>query len=149
MQATLQDLGDLLIRAIPTILFFVFLAFYLKRVFFKPLALVLEERRKATEGARDLAQQAFEAAERKQSEFEHALQIARAQIHQEHESLRRKWSDEQAQELARARAQADFQIEQAKRDIAQEVERAQRRLDAQVASLGEKIADSLLRRRAA
>ncbi|MBV9082740.1 MAG: ATP synthase F0 subunit B [Acidobacteriaceae bacterium] len=149
MEATLQALGDLLIRATPTIFFFVLLVFYLKRVYFKPLAQVLEERRKETEGARELAQQAFESAERKQAEFEHALQIARVQIHQEHEALRRQWSDEQARELAGARAEADKQIEQAKRDIAREIQTAEAQLNAQVESLSQRIADSLLRWRAA
>jgi F-type H+-transporting ATPase subunit b len=149
MDATLHALGDLLVQAIPTIVFFIFLAFYLQRVLFKPLARILEERRKATEGVRDLAQRAFEAADRKTSEFEHALQIARAEIHQEHEALRRRWSDEQAQQIAKARAEADKKLEQAKRDIANELEQAQAQLNAQVEALGERIATALLRRRAA
>ena len=91
MKTTLEALGDLLIKGIPTILFFIILTAYLKRVFFKPLARILDERKKATEGVRELAQRAFEAAEKKSSEFERALQMARAEIHEEHESLRRTW----------------------------------------------------------
>ena len=55
MEATLKDLGNLLVEAIPTIVFFILLTVYLKHVFFKPMAKILEERRKATEGVRDLA----------------------------------------------------------------------------------------------
>ena len=149
MDQTLHSLGNLLIEAIPTILFFIFLTIYLKAVFFKPMAKILEERRRATEGVRELAQKAFEAAEKKGTEFEHALQIARVQLHQEHEALRRRWSEEQAAQLAQARAEADKKIQEARREIAEEAERAQAQLNLQVESLSEQIVNSLLRRRAA
>ena len=149
MASTLHALADMAVKAIPTILFFILLNFYLKAVLFRPLARILEERRKATEGVRELAQKAFEAAETKNSEFEHALQLARVELHQEHEALRRRWTEEQEQEIARARAEAEKQIEEAKRQIAQEVERAQADLNAQIDDLSEHIVGSLLRRRAA
>lgn len=149
MDETLHALADLLVKSIPTIVFFILLTTYLKYVFFKPLARILDERKKATEGVRALAQRAFEAAEKKNSEFEHALQLARAEIHQEHEALRRKWAEEQEQAIAKARAEADAKIEQAKHEIAQEADRAQADLNSSVGPLSESIVSSLLRRRAA
>jgi F-type H+-transporting ATPase subunit b len=149
MEETLHALGDLLIKAIPTVLFFIFLTLYLKSVLFKPLAKIFEERRKATEGVRELAQRAFEAAEKKTSEFEHALQMARAELHQEREALRRRWTEEQEQEIEKARAEAERQIEDAKRQIGQEVEKAQAELDARMETLSNEIVKSLLQRRAA
>ncbi len=149
MDATLHALADLLLKAIPTIIFFVLLTVYLKYVFFRPLAKILDERKKATEGVRELAQRAFEAAEKKNSEFEHALQMARAELHREHEELRRKWTEEQAAEVAKARAEADRKIEEAKHQIGEETRRAQAELEARVDSLSEQIVKSLLRRRAA
>ena len=149
MDATFHALADLLLKAVPTIIFFVFLAVYLNYVFFRPLAKILDERKRATEGVRELAQRAFEAAEKKSSEFEHALQLARAELHQEHEALRRKWTEEQAAEVAKARAEADKKIEEAKAQIAEETKRAQTELDASIDSLSEKIVHSLLKRRAA
>ncbi len=149
MEATLKALADLLLEAVPTIVFFIFLTWYLKRVFFKPLGAILEDRRKATEGVRDLAQRAFEAADKKQSEFEHALQLARGEIYQEHDKLRRQWSDEQSEAIAQARAHVDKQIEDAKHGIAADADRAQAELDSQVESLSENIVNSLLGRRAA
>ena len=149
MEATLHSLGDLLVKAVPTIIFFVFLTIYLKRVFFQPLAKVLDERKQATEGVRHLAEQAFAAADRKTSEFERALQLARAEIEQENEALRRKWTEEQAQAIAKARAGADQTLQQAKQSIAQEVERVEAELNATVERLSEDIVHSLLHRRAA
>jgi F-type H+-transporting ATPase subunit b len=149
MDATLHALGELLIKAIPTALFFIFLAFYLERVFFKPLARILEERRKQTEGVRELAQRAFELAEKKTSEFEQALQLARADLHREHDKLRQQWIQEQTERIAQARAEADTQIEEAKREIAEEVRLAEADLAASVETLSRQIESSLLRRRAA
>jgi F-type H+-transporting ATPase subunit b len=149
MDKTLRDIGDLLIQAIPTIVFFILLTVYLKRVFFKPLARILEERRKATEEVRELAQRAFEAADKKNAEFEQALQIARSELHKEHEALRRQWAGEQAQLIAKAREEAGQQVQLAKQQIAREVEQAAAALDAKVELLGEQIVQSLMARRAA
>jgi F-type H+-transporting ATPase subunit b len=149
MDSTLHELGSLLVQAIPTILFFILLTVFLNATLFKPLARVLEERRKATEGARELAQKAFEAADRKAGEFGKALQLARAQMQQEHEALRRQWIEVQAAELATARAEAELAIEHARHEIEEEIRHAQTQLDAQVRSLSDRITDSLLRKRAA
>jgi F-type H+-transporting ATPase subunit b len=149
MDSTLQDLVALLEKSIPTILFFILLTVYLKQVFFKPMAKILEERRRQTEGVRELAQRAFEAADKKKSEFDRALDLARAQINQENEALRRQWAEEQAQVIARVRAEAGEQIEQAKREIAGEVETAKGELGAAVERLSKQIVESLSRRRAA
>jgi F-type H+-transporting ATPase subunit b len=149
MESTLQALVDLLIRAVPTVLFFVFLAYYLNVVLFKPLGRILEERKKATEGVRELARRAHENADKKSAEFEHALAEARAQLHQENEALRRRWTQEQAEAIAAVRAETQAMIEEARRTIAQEVERAQSELDASIESLSDQVVSSLLERRAA
>jgi F-type H+-transporting ATPase subunit b len=149
MESTFKELAGLLVQAVPTALFFLFLTFYLNAVFFKPLARLLEERRKATEGARELAQKAFEAADRKTSEFEYALQLARNQIYQENEALRRQWIEEQHKDLEQVRAEADRAIQQAHASIEEETRQAQLELDRHVRQLSEEITAALLRRRAA
>ena len=149
MDSTLHALANLLLQAIPTVVSFLFLTFYLKKVYFQPLAQVLEQRRKETEGVRELSQRAFEAADQKTSEFERALQLARAEINGENEALRQKWAQEQMEAIARARTEAEARIAQAKAEIAQETERARSELEANVQPLSEQIVQSLLRRRAA
>ncbi len=149
MESTLHSLADLLVKAVPTIIFFALLTVYLKHVFFKPLARILNERKQATEGVRRLAEQAFAAADKKSSEFERALHMARAEMEQEHEALRQAWSDEQVEAIAKAREEADRTIQQAKQAISDEVKRAQAELDASVGAMSEQIVDSLLKRRAA
>jgi F-type H+-transporting ATPase subunit b len=149
MDATLHALGDLLIKAIPTAVFFIFLCVYLQKVFFQPMARILDERRSQTEGVRELAQRAMEAADKKTSEFEQALQMARAEIHQEHEKQRQQWIQEEAERIAQARAEADRQIEEARRQISAELQKAEADIASSVSALSEQIENSLLRRRAA
>ncbi len=149
MDATLHDLAQLLIKAIPTIVFFIFLTIYLNATYFRPMAKVLEERRRQTEGSRELAQQAFDAADQKTSEFERALQLARNDISQENEALRREWEQEQAETLAKARAMTEARIAQAKAELGEEIERAKSTLDVNVDELSTRILEAVAGRRAA
>jgi F-type H+-transporting ATPase subunit b len=48
MEATLHALSGILLRAVPTFLIVIFLHFYLKYMFFKPLDKVLQARYEAT-----------------------------------------------------------------------------------------------------
>lgn len=149
MEATLTSLVKLLAESIPTIIFFIFLIFYLQRVLFRPLSRILEERHRQTEGVRELAERARQEAQNKNDEYERALQQARAEIYRQHDAMRRHWAAEQEQELAAARAEAERTIEQAKVAIEAETRRAENELQTQVQALSEQITDALLRRRAA
>ena len=149
MEATLKALADLLLEAVPTIIFFIFLAWFLKKVYFQPMAAIFEKRREATEGVRDLARRAAEEADKKQSEFERALDLARHEIYEEHERRRRQWAEEQAAAVAQVRAEVDAQLEKEKEQIAAEAQAAQQELDARVGTLGDAIVRSVLERRAA
>jgi F-type H+-transporting ATPase subunit b len=149
MTSTLLSLGDLLITAIPTIFFFVFLTLYLNVMLFRPIARILEERKKATEGVRDLAQRAYEMTESKTLQYQRALDLARVQIHQEHEALRRQWSEEQAAAIAKVRVESELQIQDARREITREVEREEAAAEKTAESLSESVVATLLQRRAA
>lgn len=87
MDSTLQALGRLLLRAVPTFLFIVFLHFYLKSMFFKPLERVRQKRYDATEGARERARENMERAAARTAEYEAALRMAKAAVYQSQETL--------------------------------------------------------------
>ena len=99
----------------------IFLTKFLKRVYFLPVARILEERRQQTEGVRELAQRAHAAADKRTSEFETAIQMVRTQLLQENEAQRRQWAEEQANLVAEARTAAEQQVAAAKLDIAREL----------------------------
>jgi F-type H+-transporting ATPase subunit b len=149
MEATLHALGNLLVESVPTIVFFVFLYFFLRQVFFRPLAAVLEERRKSTAGVKEIAERAFAEADKKQSEFERALELAREQIRAENEALRKQWAEEEARVLAEARADAERRREAARAEVAAEVQRAHQEMETRIDALTNSIVDTLLHRRAA
>jgi F0F1-type ATP synthase membrane subunit b/b' len=149
MDATLKALAALALQAVPTVLFFVFLTHFLKRVYFLPVAKILEERRRQTEGMRALAERAHAAAGKKGQEFEAAITLVRAQLMQENEAQRRQWAEEQAKLVADARAVAEQQVAAAKLEIARELESAKSDIAPAVERLSSQMVDSLLKRKAA
>ena len=149
MQSTVSNLLELLITSVPTIVIFVFLTVYLNLMLFRPIGKILEERKKETEGVRELAQRAYDAAKQKASEYDRALEAARAAMHAELEATRQKWLEEQAAAISKARAEVEVQIRNAKQDIAAQLEREQPALEEAAESLSESVVNTLLERRAA
>jgi F-type H+-transporting ATPase subunit b len=149
MEDTLQALGGILLRAIPTFLLVIGLHFYLKSVFFRPLERVLSARFEATEGARQLAEQSLAKAAAREAEHQAAIRAARAEIYQEQEQLRRSLEEERSNALNAARKNVEARIDEAKAQIAAEVAEAKQNMAADSERLANQIADSILRRRAA
>src|SRR5579863_2770786 len=114
MDLILHQLAALLLKAIPTFLLVLILHFYLKFVFFKPMAKVLQQRYEATEGARKLAEQSLLQAAEKTSQYEAALRDARSEIYRTQEQIHKQLQEREAAELAAARQQAGAAIQQAK-----------------------------------
>src|ERR1700722_15515240 len=124
MDKTIHQLGELLLTALPTFFLLIFLNYYLKFMFFKPLAKVLKQRYDATEGARKLAEESEQRAAAKTAAYEEALQAARGGIYSAQEQLYKELQERVAAEIAEARAKSDAAIKQAKSELAQEVEAA-------------------------
>jgi F-type H+-transporting ATPase subunit b len=148
MESTLNALGGILLRALPTFFLVLLLHFYLKRVFFGPLDKILKQRYDATEGARKAAEASLARAEAKAAEYEAAIRSARHEVYQEQEKVRLQWREEQASKAADARAKAGGTIKDAQASIAAQVEEARRTLRAESESLADEIVNSVLRRRA-
>jgi F-type H+-transporting ATPase subunit b len=149
MNATLQALGEILLKAVPTFLLVVFLHFYLKGVFFNPLERVLRRRYEATEGALKLAEEILQKAEAKSAEYEAAMRAARAEVYQAQEQLHKQIEEREAAALGAARASAEEAIRQAVAKIDAEAAAARAGLEQQSDALAGQIAESLLRRSAA
>jgi len=149
MNSTLQALGGILLRAVPTFLFIVFLHFYLKSMFFKPLERVRRKRYDATEGARERARENMERAAARTAEYEEALRRAKAALYQSQETLYRRLQDEQEAELEAAGRRADRTVDEARAALAQDVDAAKERLARNSEVLARQIAESILRRSAA
>jgi F-type H+-transporting ATPase subunit b len=149
MDQILRQLGELLLKAIPTFLLVVFLSFYLKRVFFKPLEKVLAERYAATEGARKLAEESFQRASAKAAEYEAAMRDARADLYRRQEQVHKNLQEQAAAQIAEARKRSEAAVEAAKQQIAQEASAARLSLKGESDQLAARIADAVLRGSAA
>ena len=149
MEATLHALGGLLIKAIPTFLLVLLLHFYLKRVFFAPLARVLEQRAQATEGARRRAEDLLARAAALTAEYEAAIREARAAIYREQEAARLRWQQEHDQAVREARERARAAVEQARQELQAELAAARLVLESRTWELADRIAQTVLMGRAA
>jgi len=149
MEETLRALGGILLKAVPTFILVILLHFYLKFIFFKPLQKVLRLRYEATEGARKLAESSLAKASERAAEYEAALRAARSESYKELEQLRRQLQDERAAGVRDARARAEAAVTQAKATLAAEVAGLKKNLEAESESLADRIANKVLRGRAA
>lgn len=149
MDATIRALGDLIIQALPTFLIVVILHFYLKYMFFKPLARVLAERNEATEGARHKATAALEMADAKAAQYEEQIRSARNEIYREQEEQRRQWREQQSGQIADARKRSEALVGEARAQLAAEAAQARQSLATETQLLAERITRSILRGRAA
>ncbi len=138
-----------MLKALPTFLLVVALFFYLKAVYFTPMAKVLKERYEATEGARKLAQASLARADEKTAEYEQALRAARAEIYREQEQLRQTLRQDHANAVQEARQAAGAMVREAQGRLEAELETAKATLQAHSDSLAQQISDAILRRRAA
>ena len=149
MDVILHQLGQLLLKAVPTFLLVVLLQFYLKRVFFKPLEKVLQQRYEATEGAKKAAEESLQRAAAKASEYEAAIRAARTEVYQAQDQLHRELQEQEAAQVLAARQRAEAAIQAARADLQKDVEAAKESLRVDSEALANQIADSILRRSAA
>ena len=148
MDSTLNALGGILLRALPTFFLVLFLHFYLKRVFFSPFDKILKQRYDATEGAKKVAESSLANASAKAAQYEAAIRDARTEMYKEQEAVRLQWRTEQTARTAEAKAKADAMLKAARATLAAQVAEARQSLTAQSEALATEIANSVLRRKA-
>jgi F-type H+-transporting ATPase subunit b len=149
MESTLHDLGQLLLKAIPTLFLLLVVHLYLKQMFFRPMAGVLAKRRAATEGQRESAEALRAKAGEQTKSIEEQLRQAREAIYQEQEEARRGWLGDQSVQLDEARKQARELIQQSRHDLDDEAAIAKNQLADSAETLADQIASSLLERTSA
>jgi len=149
MESTLHDLGQLLLKAIPTVFLLLVVHFYLKKMFFGPMGDVLAKRRAATEGLRESAEAMRARALEQTASIEAQLRQAREEIYQEQEEARRNWTGEQSSQLEAARTQARELIHQGKQRLDVEASTAKTQLATTTDALADQIVRTLLERSAA
>ena len=131
----LQQLGELLISAIPTALLFIVLVIAYEFLIQKPLTAVLARRRALTEGAMEDARKAIAEAEAKAQDYTDRLRQARAEAYKARENRLKKWSAERDSALETARQAAGEKVRRAKTELEAEAAAARAALEAAAGDL--------------
>ena len=144
MEKILQDLADILLKAIPTVIILVILHQFLKVVLFGPIDNMLRKRHELTAGARKSASASLANAERKTAEYEVKLRDAKSVVYKEQEDTRKKWLSDQTDQLAQAKTNSTAKVAIAKQGIAAEASSAKATLERTSDLLADEIVTSLL-----
>jgi len=144
MDQTLQQLGELLLGAVPTVTLLALLYALYTVIVHKPLERVLAERRSKTEGAVEKSKADIAAADARTSEYEQKLREARAAVFRAQEAKRQAAMQARAQAVNEARNKAQVQVQAAKADIERDREVAEKGLQAETAALAQEIVRRVL-----
>jgi F-type H+-transporting ATPase subunit b len=149
MQEILNQLGDLVLGSVPTVIFFLLLLGAYAVLVRKPLEKVLADRHGRTGGAMDEAKAAITQAEAKTSEYENKLRAARAEIFEARAKRQKAASDARDKVLAEARTAAQHRIAVARESVERQGAEAKAQIEAGAASLSEQVLAAILPHRAA
>lgn len=144
VEQLLSQLGEMLVGTVPTVLIVLFLFFFLRGSFFRPLERVLAEREALTTGARKTAEQLLADVEARTRQYEESLRQARSEIYREQGTLRRQALEERARILRNTREQAKQMTREAKTQLLRDVETVRRDLERASQLLADEIARALL-----
>jgi F-type H+-transporting ATPase subunit b len=144
MDQTLQQLGELLLGAVPTVILLALLYALYTLLVHKPLHRVLEERRSQTEGAVERSKADIAAAEARTAEYEQKIREARATVFRAQEAQLRAAAQTRAKAVAEARVKAQTQVQSAKAEIESDRVAAEKSLQGEVAALAQEIVRRVL-----
>ena len=145
MDETLRQVGELLLRAIPTVILFVILYASYRLLVHNRLVEVLSERRALTEGALERARADIAAVEARTAEYERGIREAKVALYKAREGRRQKALEGRAAAIAEARAAADGRVREAQAAIQNDVAQAKLTLQSEVEALATEIIRSILK----
>jgi F-type H+-transporting ATPase subunit b len=140
----LNQLGDLFLAAVPTVIIVFLFYFFLRWSFFKPILRVLEERHRRAEGARQEAEASRAAVQEKLRTYNDSLKKARTEMFVEQEGVRRRVLDQRQAKVSSARVAAQKALQEAKQVIAEEVKVARAELQQSTGDMASELADAIL-----
>jgi F-type H+-transporting ATPase subunit b len=144
MNEIVQQIGALLLSAIPTIVLFVVLVAAYQILVQGPLTRTLAERRARTAGAVENAHKAIEQAEARAAEYADKLRHARAEIFKMREQRAKERNAERDTALDAARKAAGAKVNQAKAEMDSETESARQTLQSSAGELANQVVRAVL-----
>jgi F-type H+-transporting ATPase subunit b len=144
MNEIVQQIGALLLSAVPTIVLFVVLVAAYQILVQGPLARTLAERRARTAGAVENAHKAIEQAEARAAEYADKLRHARAEIFKMREQRAKERNAERDTALDAARKAAGAKVNQAKAEMDSETESARQTIQSSAGELANQVVRAVL-----
>ena len=144
MQEIIQQIGALLVGAIPTILLFIVLVLAYQFLIQGPLTATLKQRRARTEGALEDAQKAIAQAEARAAEYAAKLREARAEVYKAREQRVRQWNAEREAALDAARKASGVKVNEARVELEAEAAAARITIQASTADLASQVVRAVL-----
>jgi F-type H+-transporting ATPase subunit b len=140
----LEQVGALLVGAIPTALLFIILVLCYQFLIQSPLTATLKKRRALTQGAMEDARKAIERAENRTAEYAARLRQARADAYKLREERIRQWNVERDAALDAARKASANKVTQAAAQVETEAAQARQAIQASAAELARQAVRAVL-----
>jgi len=144
MDQILNQLGGLVLGAVPTMVLFILLVIAYGLLVRRPLERVLAERHARTSGAMEQAKGAIAAAEAETNAYEEKLRKAKSEIFEARERRLKQWADEREAALEQVRKAAQERVGSARQGIEQSVAQAKTQIEGVSAELSSKILTAIL-----
>ena len=140
----MQQLGALMVSAIPTALLFIVLVIAYQLLIQGPLSRTLRERHARTEGAMEEAHKAIALAEARTAEYNEKLRRARAEVYKAREQRVKQWNAERDAALDAARKAAGAKIRQARTALDDEAAAARQTIEVSAPELAAQVIQAVL-----
>lgn len=144
MQEITQQLGTLLLSAVPTVLLFILVVVAYQFLIQGPLGETLMQRRARTDGAVEDAHKAIALAEERAAEYAAKLRLARAEVYKVREQRVKQWSAERDAALDAARKVAGLKVSEARASLEAEAELARKSIQSSAAELASQVVRAVL-----
>jgi F-type H+-transporting ATPase subunit b len=140
MDQILNQLGELVLGSVPTMVLFILLVAAYGLLVRRPLARILAERRARTSGAVQQARSAIAAAESETTAYEDKLRAAKAEIFQARDQKLKQWNAEREAALAQVRQHMQERV----RGARQEIEHSSQQARLQIVALSDDLSSRIL-----
>lgn len=144
MGQIVNQLRDLFLGSVPTIVFFVLLVVAYGFLVRRPLEAVLAERRKRTSGAVEEARSAIEQAETETAMYEDKLRAARNEVFSARDERIKQWAVEREKVLGEVRAETHEKVVTAQLAIEKNVAVAKQQIEGMGAELSAQVLKAVL-----
>ena len=144
MDLILNQLGELVLGSVPTMVLFLLLVFAYGVLVRRPMDKVLAERRARTSGAVEQARSAIAAAETETTQYEDKLRSAKNEIFQMRDQKLKQWNAERDTAVEQIRQTAQEKIKTARQDIEQSASAARVQIEGMSAELSAQVLRAVL-----